>query len=87
MYLSQFRLNIRHHSEKFNVISNALSRLSIKKNDNSHEVLNLNQDLEHYQFDIETSESDQVYAYVTTLVKMFTKFRAKIQKKYQKKAK
>jgi hypothetical protein len=31
MYLSQFRLNIRHRSKKFNIISDALSRLSIKK--------------------------------------------------------
>jgi hypothetical protein len=87
MYLSQFRLNIRHRSEKSNVISDALSKLSVKRNNSSHEALNLNQDLEHYQSDIETSESDQVYVYVTTLVKMFTKFRTKIQKEYQKKTK
>jgi hypothetical protein len=87
MYFSQFRLNIRHRSKKFNVVSDVLSRLSVEKNNSSHEALNLHQNLEHYQFNIEISESDQMYAYVTTLVKMFTNFRAKIQKEYQKKTK
>ena len=31
MYLFQFRLKIRHRFEKFNIISNALNRLSMKK--------------------------------------------------------
>ncbi len=85
MYLSQLRLNIRYRAEKFNVVSDTLSRLFVKKNYNSHEALDLNQNLEHYQFNIEISESDQMYVYVTTLMKMFTNFRTKIQKEYQKK--
>jgi hypothetical protein len=82
MYFSQFRLNIRHRSKKFNVISNALSRLSIKKNNNSHEALNLN--LDHFQSNIQNSENDLTYAYFTILMKMFSDFRSKIQKKYRK---
>jgi hypothetical protein len=81
MYLSQFRLNIRHRSEKFNIISDALSRLSVKKNNSSHEALNLN--LDHFQSNIEDSENDQIYAYFTILIEMSTDFRSKIQKEYQ----
>ena len=32
IYLSQFRLKIKHKFEKFNIISNALNKLPIKKN-------------------------------------------------------
>jgi hypothetical protein len=82
MYLSQFRLNIRHRSKKFNVISNALSRLSIKKDNSLHEALNLNQD--HFQSNIQNSENDLTYVYLTILMKMSSNFRSKIQKKYRR---
>ena len=45
IYLSQFRLKIRHKFEKSNIISNALSKLSIKKNTLNN--LNLNFDIEN----------------------------------------
>jgi superfamily II helicase len=86
MYLFQFRLNMKHRSEKFNVISNALSRLSITKDNISHEALNLNQDLKNYQFNMRNSKSDQIYAYATTLMKMSQNFRNKITKNYQEKS-
>jgi hypothetical protein len=78
MYFSQFRLNICHRSEKFNIISNALSRLSVKKNNSAHEILNLNQDLEHYQRNMKNSERDQIYAYVITIIEMSNEFRTKL---------
>jgi hypothetical protein len=87
MYLSQFRLNIRHRSGKFNIIPNALSRLSVEKDNSALEVFDLNQDLEHYQSNMKNSESDHVYAYATTFVKMFENFRIKITKNYQKESK
>ncbi len=82
MYLSQFRLNIRHRSEKFNVVSDALDKLFVKKNNNSHEILNLNQDLKHYQLNMRNSENDQVYAFVITLVTMLNDFRTKFKEEY-----
>jgi hypothetical protein len=85
MYLFQFRLNIRHRSKKFNIVSNALSRLSVEKNISSHEALNI--DLKHYQSNMNTSENDQTYAYAITLIEMSTEFHSKIQKEYQKKTK
>jgi hypothetical protein len=85
MYLFQFRLNIRHRSEKFNVISDALSRLSMKKDNNSHEALNLN--LNHYQSKMKNSENDQIYAYVITLIEITENFRVKIKENYQLKLK
>jgi hypothetical protein len=85
MYLSQFRLNIRHRAEKFNIVSDALSRLSVEKNNSSHEALDL--DLDHYQSKMKNSENDRIYAYVTTLVEMTEDFRVKIKKSYQMKRK
>ncbi len=82
MYFSQFCLNIRHRSRKFNVVSNALSRLSIKKDNSTHEALNLN--LNYLQSNTQSLKNDQIYAYFTILIKMSTKFRSKIQKEYQK---
>jgi hypothetical protein len=87
MYLSQFRLNIRHRSEKFNIISDALSRLSIERDNSAHEALNLNQDLKNFQSNMKCFESDQIYAYFITLVKMFEEFRIKMSENYQKKFK
>jgi hypothetical protein len=84
MYFSQFRLNIRHRSEKFNVVSNALSRLSVKKDNITHEALNLN--LNHLQSNTQNSKSNQIYAYFTILIEMSTEFRDKIQKEYRKKS-
>ncbi len=84
MYFFQFRLNIRHRSEKFNVVSDALSRLLVKKNNSVHEALDLNQDLKHYQFNVKNSKNDQIYAYVITLMKMFEEFKTKLKDDYKK---
>jgi hypothetical protein len=44
MYLSQFRLDIRHRPGKSNVIPDALSRLPVEKDNSSHGALDLDQD-------------------------------------------
>ena len=77
MYLSQFRLKIRHRSEKFNIISNAFNRLSTKKT--THEKL-IN--LKTYHDELKNSENDLTHAHVMTLVEMNTKFKKQIQQKY-----
>lgn len=66
IYFFQFRLNVRHRSKKFNVMSDAFSRLPNKsstKNENSLDI------------DAKNSKFDQMYAYVTILIKMSTEFR------------
>ena len=65
MYLSQFRLKIKHRFEKFNVVSNALNRLSMKKKSSKKKL-----DLKHYIESLKNSENDQIYIYVVTLMKM-----------------
>ncbi len=82
-YLSQFRLNLRYRSEKFNIVSNALSRFLVTKNTNSQEALNVDVDLKHFQSDMNSSENDRTYVYVTTLLKMSQDFRFKIKRRYQ----
>ncbi len=86
-YLSQFRLDIRYRSEKFNIISDALSRLLVTKNINSQKALNVDVDLEHFQLDMNSSENDQIYVYATILVEMFNDFKFKIQQRYREKQK
>jgi hypothetical protein len=83
-YLSQFRLDVRYRSEKFNIVSDALSRLFVTKDTSSQEALNVDVDLEHFQSGMNSSENDRIYAYVTTLVEMSDQFRSKIKKKYQR---
>jgi hypothetical protein len=87
MYFSQFRLNIRHRSKKFNIISDVLSRLSIKKNNSSHEALNMNVNVDLKNTSMKCSKKDEIYAYAITLVKMFENFRFRIKKEYQMKKK
>jgi hypothetical protein len=84
-YLSQFRLDIRYRSEKFNVISDTLNKLLVIKNIISQKTLDVNVDLEHFQFDIDSSENDHVYVYVIILVEMFNDFKFKIQHEYEEK--
>ena len=71
-YLSQFRLNIRHRSEKFNVISNAFSRLPIAKK----KIKNI------LKIDAKDSDSDQIYAHNMSLIEMFKNFRKTLMKDY-----
>lgn len=66
-YLSQFCLNVRYRFDKFNVISNALSRLLVIK-ERSENTLKINTDNSK-------SRSNQVYAYSITLVEMLANFR------------
>jgi hypothetical protein len=80
MYLSQFRLNIKHRSEKSNIVSDVLNRLSMKKNRSFYEALNLN--LDHIQSNMKSSKNDRTYVYVTILMKMFKDFRFKIKRRY-----
>ncbi len=86
-YLSQFRLDIRYRSEKFNVLSDVLSRLLVTKNISFQEVLNVDVDLKHFQSGMNSSENDRTYAYVTILMKMFSDFRFKIKKGYRQESK
>lgn len=83
IYLSQFRLDIRHRSRKFNIVSNAISRLSIKSDRSLNDSLNLN--FEHFDIALIDSENDQIYAYSKILIEMFKKFRTRIIDEYFKK--
>ena len=77
-YLSQFRFEVRHKFEKFNIILNALNRLFVKKksvlnkiNDDDESVLN-NSKKSHY---IEKE----------LLIQIISKFRKKLTQRYEKK--
>jgi hypothetical protein len=89
MYLSQFRLDIRHRSGKSNVIPDALSRLPVEKDYSPHGALdmNLDVDLTNAQSKVECPENDHIYAYATTLVEMSAEFRSKLKEGYQKESK
>ena len=83
IYLSQFDLNIWYRSEKSNVVSDALSRLSsnaIIKNQNI-DVL----DIESYHSSI-IDVSLTIYAFQNTLIVMFAEFRQKIVNDYKNKS-
>ena len=74
IYFSQFRIEIQHRFDKFNIISNALSRLSMKSSIKNR-INNLN-------IDPKNTKVDQIYAYAIILMKMFSKFRKTIMNKY-----
>ncbi len=86
-YLLQFRLDIKYRSEKFNIISNALSRLLVTKNISFQKTLNIDVNLEHFELEMNSSENDRVYVYVTALVEMFRNFKFKFQDEYKEKHK
>ena len=75
IYLSQFRIEVRHRLGKFNVVSNALSRLSIKS---------VNKSINNLNIDAENPKTDQIYAYVTTFVKISFEFKKKLIENYAK---
>ena len=80
MYLFQFRLKIRHRFEKFNIISNALNKLSMKTKNSKKKL-----DLKHYIEFLKNSENDQTYVYVVTLIEMSKSFKKKnIRRIFQK---
>ena len=72
IYFFQFRLNIKHRFEKFNVILNALSRLSIAKKKIKN-ILKIN---------AKNSDFDQIYAHNISLIEMFKNFRKIFMKDY-----
>ena len=80
MYLSQFRLKIRHRFDKFNVISNVSNKFSMKKRNSKKKL-----DLKHYIEFLKNSKNDQTYIYVVTLMKMSKFFKNKIILEYFKK--
>ena len=80
MYLSQFRVEIRHRSEKFNIILDVLSRLSTKKRELIKRI-----DLETYDNIVKDSTNDETHAFVVTLIAMSLEFRKKILNEYFKK--
>ena len=65
IYFSQFRIEMRHKFEKFNVVSNALNKLSIKS---------VNKSINNLNIDAKNLKTDQIYAYATTLVEIFFEF-------------
>ena len=75
IYFFQFRIEMRHKLEKFNVVSNALNKLFIKSNNKSINSLNIN---------AKNSKTDQIYAYVTTFVEIFFEFKKKLIDEYVK---
>ena len=87
IYLSQFRLNVKHRSNKKHVISNALSRLffdneQINQQFSSENVLNLNT----FHDDIVDSSIDHdVYVFQKSFVIMSNEFRKQIIDDYIKK--
>ena len=76
-YFSQFRIEMRHKFEKFNVVSNALSRLSIKSKPTSKSI-------NSFDIDAENPKTDQIYTYVTTLVEISFAFKKKLIDEYAK---
>ena len=77
MYLFQFRLKVRHHFEKFNIISNAFSRLLTKKTIHEKSI-----NLKTYHDELKDLKNDVIYAHAMTLVKMNTKFKKQTKQKY-----
>ncbi len=72
MYLSQFKLNVRHKSERDHVILDALSRLSFFDVDDEKFTEN------HYN-----NTLDDIEAYVKTLMKIFTAFKNRLVQIYK----
>ena len=87
IYLSQFRLNVKHRSSKKHVISNVLSRLffdneQISQQFSSENALNF----DTFHDDIVDSSADHdVYVFQKSLVIMFDEFRKQIIDDYIKK--
>ena len=75
IYFFQFRIEMRHKFEKFNVVSNALSRLSIKS---------INKSINNLNIDAKNSKTDQIYVYVTTFVEIFFEFKKELIDEYVK---
>ena len=81
MYFFQFRLNIHHRFEKFNIVSNVLNRLSNIAN-KKNTMNNLN--IEFFHVDILNSKIANFYAFNHFLIVMNENFNHKIKIKYRK---
>ena len=87
IYLSQFRLNVKHRSSKKHVISDALSRLffdneQINQQFNSEDALNL--DIFHDDI-VDSSIDHDIYVFQKSFVIMSDEFRKQIIDDYIKK--
>ena len=80
IYLSQFRLNIRHQSNKLNVISNVFNKFSVKT-----KKLKTKIDLKHYHDDMKNSKWTNNYALNETLIGINDGFKNRIISEYVKK--
>ena len=75
-YLFSFNLSIRHKSDKFNIVSNALSRLQVSRTiDEKIDVL------KSLHVSIESSNQYEV-AYHVTLMKMSNDFKSGLKEVY-----
>ena len=87
IYLSQFRLNVKHRSNKKHVISNVFSRLFFDNKQASQQINfenALNFDTFHNNL-VDSSNNHNVYALQKSLVVMFDDFRKQITNNYIKK--
>ena len=87
IYLSQFRLNVRHRSNKKHVISDALSRLSFDNEQVNQQISSedaLNFDIFHDDI-VDSSTDHDVYVFQKSFVIMFDEFRKQIIDDYIKK--
>ena len=75
IYFFQFRIEMRHKFEKFNVVSNALNKLLIKS---------VNKSINNLNIDAKNLKTNQIYVYVTTFVKIFFEFKKKLIDEYVK---
>lgn len=81
MYFFQFRLNIHHRFEKFNIVSNALSRLfNIANKKNTMNNLNI----EFFHADILNSKIANLHVFNHFLIVMNENFNHKIRIEYRK---
>ena len=82
MYLSQFRLKIYHRNDKFNVVIDALNRLStIRHNFVDKKIDNLNLNIYHNKIE---NFSDEESSIKKILIEMSSKFRQQLLIDYQK---
>lgn len=81
MYLSQFRLDVRHKFEKSHIVLDILSRLlSRQKSNNLADSL----DIESFHISLESSKTDLTHAYQDALIEMSENFWNQIKTEYIK---
>ena len=75
IYFFQFHIEMRHKFKKYNVVSNALNKLSIKS---------INKLINNLNIDAKNSKTNQIYAYITIFVEIFFEFKKKLIENYVK---